>query len=364
MNSENQGQIDPMDFACRFFKARGAVVESRGEMKDILLPGAAARELEMEEFFRLGPGEAVDRERGGGSRGDTQVYAMQLHTPFLDRMLSLAGTATPFTPARLKFHYLKSQGFERLAAAQFDFHKSKISILNTGEARTRYLALTCRYAAQSDEIKQGLVEICINLDNGVVIPGMADTLANVQKEYFQGEGRGCTAKEIETIQAIVEHHGRQLVEARLTPFVASMNRRYRRDTVSLEAYYEALAKEMEASLEKSGLSPRLREERQAKIAMIPGELGAKKEDLLNKYSVKIDFKPVAALYLASPCVTVFARLTSGHKVSDITLTYNPATKKMDPAACESCGSGTYSLGCCANRHIICPECLAKGCVLC
>jgi len=344
-------QIDAMDFACRFFKARGGVVEDQGLIRDILLPEAAAQTLGVDDFFRVGPEEVVEQ-------GRLKVHAVQLNTPFLDRMLTLAGESAPFARAELKFDYIKTQGFDRLIADRFQFHKSKVRVMKTGEARTRYLILTCRYTAQSDEIKQGLVEICVNLDTGVVIPDMARGLANVQKEFSVKKARGVNEKEIELIRTVVSRYGQDLVEDRLASFVDSMNRRFQRDTASLDAYYQALETEMRQNLSRSGLSQDLVREREEKIAMIPAELAAKKKDLLNKYGIRIDFKPAAALYLTSACVTVFARLISGRSHTDFTLTYNPVTKDMDPVACQVCGAGTYSLGLCSSLHINCLDCLA------
>ena len=350
MNSDRHEQIDAMDFACRFFKARGGVVEDQGLIRDVLLPEEAAQTLGMDEFFRVGPEDVV-------AEGRPKVHAVQLHTPLLDRMLTLAGESAPFVRAELKFDYIKTQGFDRLIEDRFQFHKSKIRVMKTGEARTPYLILTCRYTAQSDEIKQGLVEICVNLDTGVVIPDMSQGLSHVRKEFNVKNAKGLNEKEIEGIRTIVSRYGQDLVKDRLASFVDSMNRRFQRDTASLEAYYQALEKEMRQNLNRSGLSQDLVREREEKIAMIPAELAAKKKDLLNKYGIRIDFKPAAALYLTSACVRVLARLISGRSNTDFTLTYNPVTKDMDPVACQSCGAGTYGIGLSPNLHINCPDCL-------
>lgn len=350
MNFDEHEQIDAMDFACRFFKARGGVVEDQGLTREILLPEAAAQTLGMDEFFRVGPEAVAAEDR-------SKVHAVQLHTPLLDRMLTLAGESVPFARAELKFDYIKTQGFDRLIEDRFQFHKSKIRVMKTGEARTRYLVLTCRYTAQSDEIKQGLVEICVNLDTGVVIPDMAQGLSHVQKEFSVKKARGLNEKEIEAIRTVVSRYGQKLVQERLASFVESMNRRFQRDTASLDAYYQALEKEMRQNLSRSGLSQDLVREREEKIAMIPAELAAKKKDLLNKYGIRIDFKPAAAMYLTSACVTVFVRLISGRNNADFTMIYNPVTKDMDPVACQSCGAGTYDIGLSPNLKINCLNCL-------
>jgi hypothetical protein len=143
-----------------------------------------------------------------------------------------------------------------------------------------------------------------------------------------------------------------------------MNRRFKRDALRLDEYYHALEKEMEESLTRTGISDKLIRERQAKIAMVPDELSAKKKDLLNKYSIKVSFTPVAALAVTTPCMKVFITLISGRQTKKVSMIYNPVTKQMDPMVCQSCGMSTYALGLCGKLHINCAACLEQGCSLC
>jgi len=128
--------------------------------------------------------------------------------------------------------------------------------------------------------------------------------------------------------------------------------------------YDDLEKEMKESLLRTGISDKLIQERKAKIAMIPDEHAAKKKDLLNKYSIRVSFVPVATLAVRTPCVKVFATLVSGHQKSNGSMMYNPVTKQMDPMVCQSCGMSMYSLGLCKNMHLNCITCLNQGCTLC
>ena len=159
-------------------------------------------------------------------------------------------------------------------------------------------------------------------------------------------------------------HGPDAVEEMLSEFIKSMNRRFQRDALSLDQYYDALEKEMKESLMRTGISDKLIQERQAKIAMIPDELSAKKNDLLNKYSIKVSFTPVAALAVTTPCVKVFVTLVSGRQKKKMSMIYNPVTKLMDPMVCRSCNMSTYALGLCGNLHLNCAVCLEQGCSLC
>lgn len=49
---------------------------------------------------------------------------------------------------------------------QFKFHRSKIIVTGTGEIKTRYILLTSRFLAQSDEQKQGFLDFSMNNTQG------------------------------------------------------------------------------------------------------------------------------------------------------------------------------------------------------
>ncbi len=357
--NNSQKQADPVEFACRFFKAHGAVLDSQGDLTNVLLPGELARFLEIEEFITITPNQGAPDQTG-----NNKVYPMQFQTPLLDRIASRAVAIPPFLNAVLKYDYIKSQGFERLIQEQFNLYKTKIKVTESGQAKTRYLILTCRYRAQSDELKEGLFDLCINQDTGAVIPDMPESISFVEKEYPLQSVEACTQAQIKQIHELVSCCAPELMEQILSVFIESMNRRFKRDAKSLDEYYTALEKEMREALSRSGMTDRLIREREEKIAMLPEELAAKKKDLLNKYGITVSIRPVAALALKSPCITVFAKLMSGRKKSRFSLTYNPATKKMDPLVCRSCGMTTYAIGCCKNMHLICAACLEKGCRQC
>ncbi len=350
---------DLTQFACRFLKDRGAVLESRGEVVDALLPRDLSADLDVGEYISLAP----DTETAKAPEGK-KLYAIQFQSPLLDRIASLAGSTPPFLKVALSFNYLKTQGFDNLIREQFEFFKTKPKITGTGEMKTRYILLTCRFLAQSDEQKEGLLDFSFNIDTGALAPGMIDMIPGIEKEYQAKDGNGYTQKEIRRIHELVNLYSPDAIEQNLMEFKQSMNRRFKRDSLSLDEYYSALENEMRESLLRTGISDKLIQERKAKIAMIPDELSVKKKDLLNKYSIKIDITPVATLAVMTPCVKVLVTLISGRRKKDIFMMYNPVTKQMDPMVCQSCGTSMYSLGLCKNMHLNCTDCLDQGCALC
>ena len=351
---------DLISFACRFLKNKGAVLESANALvTDALIPEELADALDVEEYISF----SKDMENVK-SFGGKNLYSIQFQSPFLDKIVSMAGSTTPFLQCELKFNYIKTQGFANLIREQFEFHKSKIKITGTGKVITRYALVTCMILAQSDEQKQGLFDFSFNIDTGAVIPDMSEMMTGIEKEFDTINVHRYSENQIRHIHELVSIYGPEAVEGEFDNFIHSMNRRFKRDSLSLDRYYEALKKEMEESLLRTGLSDKLIQERQSKIDMIPHELAAKKKDLLNKYSIKIGFTPIAALSITCPCVKVFASLISGHDKHEISMIYNPVTKRFDPMVCKSCGMSTYSIGVCRNMHLNCTACLNRGCRFC
>ncbi|MEA1968111.1 MAG: hypothetical protein U9N77_07815 [Thermodesulfobacteriota bacterium] len=371
--------LDLTQFVCRFLKDKGAVLEtvnmgfdnaesngmesglikSGDKVVDILLPKELADALDVEEYISVAPDTDSIK-----SPKDHKLYAIQFQSPLVDRIVSMAGAKPPFLQASLKFDYIKTQGFANLIKEQFEFQKIKTRITGSGETKARYLLLTCRFLAQSDEQKQGLLDFSFNLDTGAMVSGMDRMMVNAQKEYQLKNIQGYSKKEIKNIHKLVSIYGPDAVEQELVGFVQSMNRRFKRDSLSLDEYYNALVNEMKESLARTGISARLVEEREEKIALIPDELAAKKNDLLNKYSIKINFTPVAALAVTTPCVSLLVTLIAGNRKRDISMIYNPVTKQIDPLVCQSCGMSTYFAGLCKNMHLNCLDCLNQGCTLC
>ncbi len=361
MNSDktiSKPNFDLSLFARRFLENKGAALESgNGSVTDALLSEELSDALDVEEYISFSKDTENVKNFGG-----EKLYSIQFQSPLLDKIVSMAGSTPPFLQCELKFNYIKTQGFANLIREQFEFHKSKIKITGTGNVYTNYALVTCRILAQSDEQKQGLFNFSFNIDTGAVIPDMSEMMLGIEKEFDTINIRKYSESQIRRIHELISIYGPEAVEGELKNFIQSMNRRFKRDSLSLDKYYGALKKEMEESLLRTGLSDKLIQERQSKIAMIPDELAVKKKDLLNKYSIKISFTPIAVLSIISPGVKVFASLISGHAKRDITMTYNPVTKRIDPMVCQSCGMSTYSVGVCKNLHLNCTACLNRDCL--
>ena len=351
MNSDPSQTLE--SFVKRFFACQGAVVEKRAGGLDVLAPAALAKQIGIPEYCRL----TVDSE-------SPQSRSVSYGSPLLEKIIQAAGEQIPLTLVRLKFHYIKSQGFKRLLSESFTFQGARVQVKSSAEVQSEYLLLACRFLAQSDEQKEGLIPLAFNLETGAAVGNLEEMLDIVEKEFEPGGP--CSPLEAEKIDAITQWVGRQAprwVKAQIQPFRDSMNRRFKRDVANLEAYYTELTQEMAETLKRSGLSKQLIKERKEKIALIPEEMAKKKDDLFKKYSIRIKIQLSGAMLIRTPAVKLFCEAAVGRRKKPFTLFYNPIDKSLDPLVCEGCRHAATSLHFCDRLHFLCTAC-TKGCTAC
>jgi hypothetical protein len=351
MNSDPDRSLEV--FVERFFASQGAVVEKRGAQLEVLAPRQLAQRIGIADHCHLTIGSEAP-----------EGYGIHYGSPLLEKITQAAGDPTPLTVVRLRFHYLKSQGFDRLIKERFTFKGAIVQVENSAEVLTEYLLLTCRYLAQSDEQKEGLLPLAFNLETGARASDLAAMLDTAEKEI---EPAGpCIALEAERIDTIIQWVREQappLVAAQIQPFRDSMNRRFKRDVSNLEAYYTELKQEMTDNLSRSGLSERLIQERTQKIALIPDEIAMKRDDLFKKYSIKVTIDLSAAMLIRTPAVKLFCKAIIGRRKKPFTLLYNPIDKSLDPLVCDGCAGSTDHLHFCDRLHLLCSQC-AQDCPVC
>ena len=336
-------------FVRRFLECSGAEIEKSPDGMEVLLPEDLAVRLNTPEYFHIATGEGAE-----------ETFAVHYGSPLLEKIVDAACETAPIISCRLNFNYMKKEGFDRLIQNQFVFHNCVGRVKSSAEVRTVYLLMTCRYLAQSDELKEGLFDLTFNLETGAAVAEMRRKLETVEKTYESESVQTALGDDkIKAILAWVQHRAGKVLEREIEPFRDSMNRRFRRDVANLEEYYEDLKLEMEESLKRPGLSDQLLSDRKAKINLIPDELERKKEDLFKKYSIRVTLQLSGGIQIFTPAVKVLYEAAYGRKQKQLSLIYNPVTKAMDPLVCDGCGDSTFTILFCDHLHLLCPACRAK-----
>ena len=342
-------------FVRQFLETHGAILEKNRMGFEALLTESLSELLETPEYIQINR-NSPDADSGAEPERK-HTYSINYGSHLLEKMVNAACTQVPLLACQLEFDYLKSAGFERLINEQFSFLGAVGKVESTAKIKTEYLFLTCRYIAQSDEQKEGIVSLIFNLETGAHVPQMADMLSLVVKNFKTGKKAPEWQDErIEQIIKWVEKYMNESIAKQMGPFQKSMSRRFGRDVTNLEEYYAGLRDEMEKSLERPGLSNQLVRDRQEKIALLPDELAIKKDDLFKKYSIKVKVELCNAMLIGTPAIKILYNASIGRKRKNLSLIYNPVTKSVDPLVCQMCGKSATMIHFDDHLHLLCPAC--------
>jgi hypothetical protein len=351
------------EFVFRFFQHYDAAVERAPGGIEVLMPESLSARLGTAEHIRMKSGPDDQAVSESGPPGEAP-YPLSFGSELLEKVIHAACTGVPRVAYQLAFHYLKSQGFDALVRGAFKFSGCVVRVEQWAKITSQYLFLTCRYVAQSDEQKEGLICLPFHLETGAFVPAMTEGFHLTNRTFVPDFKLPPWPEERfrRLITSVKKEAGSALMRE-INLFEESMNRRFRRDVTHLEEYYAGLEREMKSSLERSGLSDQLIRERQEKIALIPDEIARKRDDLLKKYSIRLKVVPSALMIVSMPAIQVLCRLSIGKKQKSIPLFYNPVTKSMDPAVCDGCTASTTRIAFCDRFHLLCPAC-AGPCPAC
>lgn len=345
---------DPLieGFLRRFLRVGGAVFEEEAGGVQALLPESMAAKLQVPEMVRLTSAPPVEAEIDG-----VQAVAVTYGSPVLEKMLNEAGAEPPLIGCRLHFNYLKSAGFTKLVREAFDIEGALVAVESDAQVQSEYLHLIFAYLIQSDEQREGLVSATVNLESGAEIDGVDEMLPVLDKEFYEpGVRYPWDSGQVDRLLAWVEKRAAGLVADAIGPFEARMNKRLRRDVESLEAYYAALSKEMEAGLNRAGLSDKLISDRRKKITQLPEEMARKKKDLYKRYGLRVRLRPCCGILIRTPAVKLLVRFEVGKRRKTLPFLYNPIVRRIDPMVCGSCGQSTYRIRVFRDLAALCPNC--------
>jgi hypothetical protein len=343
----NRSDPELLSFAGDLIELRGGLVECLPDRVLALLPPALAETLGLPEETPLGSEEAP------------LLYG----SPVLERLVAAATGQIPVVYGQIEVPYLKKAGFGELIGQDLVFADGQVRAGARAEARTTYLVLTCRYVALSDERKEGLVQVAVHEGSGAVVEGLELAWAQAQPHFFpSGKVPPHFPVKLEHAVSGAMGYARNGIEQELADFLSSMRRRLHRDVTNTREYYEALKKEMEASLSHPNLTEGQRHERQSKIADLPSEMARKVEDLKQKYQVDITITACAALRLLVAIAQVTLDVRFRKLTRSVRAIWNPLTRRLDPLVCERCHHTIRKIHPASTDHgieLLCFSCAQK-----
>jgi hypothetical protein len=335
---------------CDMLEGLGAAVERKPDGRvDVLLDNPLAESLDLPGFIEA-DFAASDADRVNGL----------LRPDFLEKLFRSIGPRGFRSTARVD-----SGGevrWPRREAAQnfLNLLSGKSRLLDLRQTEVSYVTVFCRCTALSDEKRETLLSATVNPDTGTVPMDFGSSLEGALER-----GGLCAAHEefpalsqqsIRTLGTILQHSADEC----LGDFFDGLKRRLARDSGRIRGYYDELAHAAVSSQARRKSAPGDVEEH---VRAIEGEYRRKSDDLSVKYLTKVEFEPVAWLFLRSRGLMADFEVLMGTKSQTVTIPWNSCTGAPDLTLCKYCGLPRQTIRLCREFHWVCSSCW-KRCGYC
>lgn len=347
-------------FVAALLTAKGALVEPvEPEGLEVLSPEPVQGALDLAEVDRLGFGPVQPPgARRVGLEGD-----------WLERFGRLLGEQGR-SARRVLAPELRILGSpERLLEHQLVLDNATYRLLGVEPAWTRYLLLDFRFSATSDEKRDGVLQLGINLGTGALPDAV---LARVLPELdAQADDvavpDGAALPSSWDVGRVLELTTRALqprLDAALAPFAKGLRRRFERDRDRLYGYHNDLYREAVRRIGHLAEADPARRRDEARAEAAGREYRAKLEDLSRQYAMRVDVEWVQTLEVVMPVQRLAVQIRRRKAERTIDLDWNPVARLLEGPACEATSSMERPrLVCDAALHLVSPDGLAPclGC---
>lgn len=339
------------DFVREVIEIKGGIVEEKERgILEVLLPENIGKDLFGKEYERFS--FLPDRK---------QTKFITYGSPFLDKVVSLTEDVGKTARIFAEDIHLKKRGLASLIEDNFDFPNArKLGSLIDREVICSYLLINFRVSIISDERKEEIVTAAVNehtLRIGREIINPILELLYRKERPPEAVKRYPTVKRypVEKAYERAKKAAIRNLDQSLKEVEKSSLRRLQRDVTRLWNYYKDLKEELKKRIMKDSY-PEKREGLSSKMKAVEVEFERKKQDLIDKYSLKVTLQPINACRVYLPKIVSDYEIQRKTSKKKLEFFWNPLTEEIEPLVCEACLEDTYVMYLCDELHLICPRC--------
>jgi hypothetical protein len=348
-------------FVAELLRHEDALVDPiEPEGLEVLAPVAVQRTLGLGELSRLGFGTTMPP---GAQR-------VGLEGDWLDRFGRLLGTRGRWTRRVLTSDAKMPGDPERVLGHELVLDNATFRLLGVTPAWTRYLVMDFRASAVSDEKRDFITRLGINLVTGALPDAVIAALRPFLDRSDDADAAAPPEADLPPVwdqvrvAGLVERAVPPRLDVALDPFIKGLLRRLVRDQDRLHRYHNDLHHEAmrRAVVLPEGDPKRAREEQRA--AAITREYRAKLDDLSRQYATRVTVEWVQTLELVMPVHRLNVQIRRRKADRMIALDWNPLARRLEPPVCEAtAGMERPRLVCDDALHLVVPAGLAPcaGC---
>jgi hypothetical protein len=365
MNSMLLEENRMQGFVAELLRHQDALVEPiEPEGLEVLAPPGVQQALGVGELSRLGFGTTMP----AGAR------RVGMESDWLDRFGRLLGTRGRWTRRVLAADARPPGDPERVLGHELVLDNATFRLLGVAPAWTRYLVMDFRASAVSDDKRDFIRRLGVNLATGslpdAVVMGLGPFLDRLEPDPDVPEQEDLPPMwDRARVAALVGKALPPRLDVVLDPFVKGLRRRLNRDQDRLHLYHNDLHHEAmrRAVVLPAGDPKRVREEQRAEA--IGREYRAKLDDLSRQYATKVTVEWVQTLELVMPVHRLSVQIRRRKADRTIALDWNPLARRLEPPVCEAtAGLERPRLVCDDALHLVVPAglapCTACGRVFC
>ena len=366
--SDGQGRMQ--GFVAALLRHEGALVEPiNPEGLEVLAPPPVQHALGIGELTRL----------GFGTTRPPAAQRVGLEGDWLDRFARLLGPQGRFgrrvvsAPARVP------GDLEQVLRKDLVLDNATFRLIDVAPRWTRYLVLDFRASAVSDDKRDWMVRLGVNLATGALpdavlaaIGAAVDAPGFDDRSDEDGEGSSAPPADADLpadwdrpqLLSLVARGLPSRLDVVLGPFIRGLRRRLGRDQDRLHLYHNDLHREaMRRARVLPADDPRRRREEQRAEA-IADDYRAKLDDLTRQYATRVTVQWVQTLDVAMQVHRLTVQIRRRKAERTVLLDWNPLARALEPPTCEFTASTERPrLVCDDALHLVVPAALSPcaGC---
>jgi hypothetical protein len=234
-----------------------------------------------------------------------------------------------------------------------------------------YYLFSFQYAVESDERSLGYVTVGLNGRSRAGTEQPERLFGCLQNELEEDRTFTLPCEPLRELYPVAARAAETEVRARLAMLEQSANRRLVRDSQRMESYYRGLLEHLEKRAARRPADPEAVGKEHDRMMATRLDRAAKLEDLVRKYSLRVQLGWTQVLVVPLPVRAISVRLIRKKQERPLLLHWNAISRALDTPLCEACSARARPLYLCEKVHLLCgacwsacPECSRVFCRVC
>ena len=357
-------------FVLDTFRQVGGIVEPPAYgIYEVLLPEEVARRWAVPAYQRLAFSDVSPVEAVGADDFTIVGYGH----PLVETLMAEIHAEPACVLVYVNGLRLDRRGLLDLARQTLAFPNARLfDASGEGEsaALCHYVRFNFKAALITDEKRECLVSVVMDVQTGVTVPELAhiEQLARLDEESALGLLVNAPVRWLPghqpLSQPVLEGLLERATHAALTELGAPLDTLRRRaarhlelDRARLTEYYDDIAHDLQRRIQRSSSDGR-HTALEGKLAATQAEREDKLADVEAKYRLRVELELINLQVIAQPKILVPVRIENRSARVERPVVWDPLLHRIEPLACDVCGRSATRLTLCSGGHLAHEDCLS------